>query len=158
MYAKYLALVMDTMSGQELDVRLDEQEALLEALPDSLPAPPIVESIYSGLLNFSLDPEWEQDVGAVGAVNHGLEVIWGSRAQGLSIKERGHTVQAVVGVLRSYMHLYPDDVILEKWLEDLKGAAKKLVGLKSNVFTFCSSILCSKFCRSPCLVVQFLST
>jgi hypothetical protein len=56
--------------------------------------------------------KWEQDVGGAGAVNRGLKVIWGSHAQGLAIRERGYTVQAVVGVLRFYMHLYPDDVIL----------------------------------------------
>ncbi|KAF8593539.1 hypothetical protein BDV93DRAFT_566431, partial [Ceratobasidium sp. AG-I] len=121
--------------ADQLDAQLDELETLLEALSDSLPEPTVTESLYSGLLNFSLDPEWERDVGIVGAVNRGLEVIWGSRAQGLCIKERGHTVQAVAGVLRFYMYLHPGDIILQKWLDDLIEAASNIISRTSPKIT-----------------------
>ncbi|KAF8596789.1 hypothetical protein BDV93DRAFT_562969 [Ceratobasidium sp. AG-I] len=98
------------MADQLLDAQLDELEVLLEALPESLPEPTVSQSLYSGLLNFGLDPEWEQDIGVFGAVNRGLEVIGGSRAPGLSIKERGRTVQAVAGELQKAFHKIPVDL------------------------------------------------
>ncbi|KAF8427184.1 hypothetical protein L210DRAFT_3565470 [Boletus edulis BED1] len=70
------------------------------------------------------DEEWEKDVGLEGAINRELEIRLGSRAKGpIKFKEWGPGLEAIVQVLRQYLTVVPESILLRKWLSDLTEAA-----------------------------------
>ncbi|KAG6379357.1 hypothetical protein JVT61DRAFT_11820 [Boletus reticuloceps] len=68
---------------------------------------------------------WEKDVGLEGAINRELEIRLGSQAKGpIKFKEWGPGLEAVVQVLRQYLNVIPESILLvRKWLSDLTEAA-----------------------------------
>lgn len=114
----------DTLTPAAIEENLLELDKLLESLPKSLPLLDADQSCSRKLLSFHpLPVNWLTDIGEVGTVNRQLEVIFGTRASGLKLKERGSALETVTVILRHYLKLYPDDLILQKWLIDLKSAA-----------------------------------
>lgn len=62
---------------------------------------------------------------ADGALNHRLELVFGSRHQGpIIFKEKGEGLCLVIGILQKAITAAPSNVILFKWVEDLTTAAK----------------------------------
>ncbi|KAG8783978.1 hypothetical protein FRC12_019132 [Ceratobasidium sp. 428] len=123
------SLVTPELSG---DVLLQVQvfnllmqlDKLLRTLPPSLPLPGDHQSCYEKLQSFHpLPSNWLEDIGLIGTVNRQLEVVFGTRAFGFKLKERGSTLESVVPILCDYLFSHPGDVILQKWLRDLVQAA-----------------------------------
>ncbi|KAF8132391.1 hypothetical protein EV363DRAFT_1328147 [Boletus edulis] len=77
------------------------------------------DSVYR-FHSFDYDEEWELE----GAINRELEIRLGSRAKGpIKFKEWGPGLEAVVPVLRQYLTVVPESILLRKWLSDLTEAA-----------------------------------
>ncbi|KAH9850543.1 hypothetical protein C2E23DRAFT_869967 [Lenzites betulinus] len=77
--------------------------------------------------DFSLDEDYVNDIGVVGAVNRELEVRLGSRTgrgDTFELKERGPGILALVDVLDRFLRDYPNDVLLLKWADDACRAAE----------------------------------
>ena len=110
-----------------------ELDSLLQKLPSSLPMPEKGQSRYLKLLSFHpLPSDWLADIGVVGTVNRQLEVIFGTRAFGFKLQERGATLESVIPILQHYLEQFPGDVILQKWLVDLYQAASDVYACPEN--------------------------
>ncbi|KAG9121299.1 hypothetical protein FRC07_002784 [Ceratobasidium sp. 392] len=107
-------------SPGEVDAQLHELQALLSTLPNTLPIRDVDQSIYGSLVGFVPDPELVEDLGESSAVNAALERIFGHRKDVLKILERGKSIESVVHVLELYLKQFSDNVILQKWLIDLR--------------------------------------
>jgi hypothetical protein len=110
------------LSFEVHESRLSKLRVYLEGLHNSLD---IVESGSQYSFNtFALDEGWVEDAGEEAAVNRELETRLGSRARGpIEFTERGPEVEGLVDVLRLYLTKFPNNVLLEKWLDDsLEGA------------------------------------
>ncbi len=115
----------------EVQEKLATLELYLKSLPENkLPSPldsePPEETAYPGLLYFSPDPDWINDVGKEGAVNRELEAALGVRndLNIFPIKERGRAIQALVPILRQYLLEFPNSVLLRKWLDAALASAE----------------------------------
>ncbi|KAG9092594.1 hypothetical protein FRC07_011620, partial [Ceratobasidium sp. 392] len=115
------------MSDSSYDPRLLELLELLQKLPHHL-------SDHSNIYpfpDFILEPSDVEFYGSLqGALNHHLEIIFGSRHDGQPIwfKGRGASLEAVLDVL--HRHITGDDgenVLLWTWVEDLTQAAKECI-------------------------------
>ncbi|CUA77877.1 hypothetical protein RSOLAG22IIIB_12879 [Rhizoctonia solani] len=106
-------------------VILGELNNLLQTIPPgSLPYSSPEDSVYSKLISFHpLPSDWLDDIGEVGTVNRQLEVIFGTRAFGFQLKERGPVLSTIIPILEFYLKKYPTDIIVQKWLLDLYHAA-----------------------------------
>lgn len=94
----------------------------LRNLPDFLP---VLASQKNDFHYFVPNEDWITDTSLEGAVNRGLEIALGSRAQGvLSFKERGPGMEALADVLERYLMECPGSVLLKKWLSDAITAAE----------------------------------
>jgi len=70
----------------------------LTRLPNTLPLPSANEGYWFD--SFTLDKDWEDDIGEEGAVNRELEVRLGSWDKGtVKIKERGPGISTLADVL-----------------------------------------------------------
>ncbi|KAG9120983.1 hypothetical protein FRC07_003254, partial [Ceratobasidium sp. 392] len=115
-----------TSSAQaQLDSRLLDLLRYLRDLPPSL-------SSHSGsypFANFVLDPDdVEHYSSRQGALNHQLELIFGSRSGGRSIvfRGRGPSLEAVVYIFYKYITGEDgENKLLWKWVGDLTEAAKE---------------------------------
>ncbi|KAB5587844.1 hypothetical protein CTheo_8714 [Ceratobasidium theobromae] len=116
--------IVRVLPPSEVKLLLTELEALLAALPSSLPVVVASESRYSALIGFTPDLELVEDIGEVGAVNTALERMFGHRKDGLKIFECGKSIESIVSVLEKYLKRYPGDIILQKWLIDLVTSAR----------------------------------
>ncbi|TBU55069.1 hypothetical protein BD310DRAFT_1041341 [Dichomitus squalens] len=107
--------------------QLNYLTALLKALPDTLPYKSQAESAYS-FHDFWLPDEDVDDLGLSGAINRQLEVRLGTRTTGrrntFVLQERGPGTVALVDVLRKYTTQFPEDVLLQKWVDDACRAAE----------------------------------
>ena len=107
--------------------RIERLAFYLESIPNKLPlAPP--ESKLNALLNFSLDPEWIEEIGEEACVNREIEAAlfeFGPRNdQGIfQIKERGPALEAFPAVLRTWLDKYPKSFFLLKWLQNAIDSA-----------------------------------
>ncbi|KAG8794170.1 hypothetical protein FRC12_000350 [Ceratobasidium sp. 428] len=117
----------------EYTSRLTLLRELLVHLPVSIP---LSEGTYYPFQNFQIDERWVENTGSPqGAVNHALEVAFGSRAEriqsgGLPVafEHRGVDLECVVDVLTKYLTGDSGlDALLLKWLDDLIASAKPLV-------------------------------
>jgi hypothetical protein len=100
--------------------------AYLTNLPESSGIPYPESSSYN-FATFEPDQDWVEDVGLEGAVNRELEVRLGSRANGgLTFRERGPGLTAVVDVLEKYLNMFPASILLSKWVTDLVMAAQNI--------------------------------
>ncbi|KAG8713031.1 hypothetical protein FRC09_019203 [Ceratobasidium sp. 395] len=114
----------DVLSQVQVFNLLMQLEKLLRTLPSSLPLPTNNKSCYQKLLSFNpLPSDWHDDIGVVGTVNRQLEIVFGTRAFGFKLKERGAMLESVVPILRDYLFAHPGDIILQKWLHNLVQAA-----------------------------------
>lgn len=108
-----------------LDPRILELLRLLRNLPTSLSDHP---SIYP-FASFTLDPHDTQHYGSIqGALNHRLELIFGSRSDGRFIKFRGRgpSLEAIVYIFYKYIDGEGgENQLLWKWVQDLTDAAKE---------------------------------
>ncbi|KAG8689027.1 hypothetical protein FRC09_012614 [Ceratobasidium sp. 395] len=118
-------LSTDVLSQVQVFNLLMQLDKLLRTLPSSLPLPASNDqSHYAKLLSFHpLSSSWLEDIGIVGTVNRQLEIVFGTRAFGFTLKERGSALESVVPILRQYLFAHPGDIILQKWLRDLVQAA-----------------------------------
>ncbi|KAG6376570.1 hypothetical protein JVT61DRAFT_1548 [Boletus reticuloceps] len=113
-----------------MDSRTESQLAQLELYLQNLaqvntqiPRLETSDSLYR-FHSFDYDEEWEKDVGLEGAINRELEIRLGSRAKGpIKFKEWGPGLEAVVQVLRQYLTVVLESILLRKWLSDLTEAA-----------------------------------
>ena len=101
--------------------RLDHLEILLAFLPETLPNP--VQSRYH-FSDFTPTDDDINDMGLEGAVNHILEVRFGSRLRGLQLYERGKGLAEVVEVFRRYLAEFPKFILVSKWVDDILKAAE----------------------------------
>lgn len=103
--------------------QLARLQLLLENLPDSIPFCDHQSTHYS----FSVNDEEVAEYGdETSAINHRLEVVFGSRhATGgiIPINERGPGICAVVSVLKGCS---PSDARIGLWVENLCSSAEKL--------------------------------
>lgn len=131
------------LSKTEILNLLLKLDHLLQNLPESLPLPQKDNSCYGKLLSFHpLPSDWLECIGPVGTVNRQLEVVFGTRAFGFKLKERGPILARVVPILRQYLFEFPTDIILQKWLLDLVRAASEAhtsigAGMSSKVSASC---------------------
>jgi hypothetical protein len=74
-------------------------------------------------------------LGIAGAVNRQLEIRLGTRANGpIEFTERGPPVEALVSVLDRYIKDFPNNLLLEKWVDDaLAGAIHTFTKLGTPV-------------------------
>lgn len=100
---------------------LDRLTILLSTLPETLLAP--IPSRYN-FTDFVLTHKDITDYGLEGAVNHELEIRFGTRLHGLKLCERGERLEAVVNVFQYYLDKLPDSVLLKKWVDDVTTAAE----------------------------------
>lgn len=114
------------MEAHAYQTKLGRLSYYLRQLPATLPI--IINSSESrsryDFTNFAPDPEWIEDAGLNGAVNRELEVRLGTRANGpIHFIERGPAVKALVSVLEKYTRAFPNNLLLQTWVDDaLKGA------------------------------------
>ncbi|KAG8681810.1 hypothetical protein FRC11_000653, partial [Ceratobasidium sp. 423] len=119
--------------GFSLDPRLLNLYSNLHNLPEGLPDHP---EAYPFASNFSLDPDdVEFYESQQGALNHRLELIFGSRSTGNAIqfKARGRSLEAIVYILRKYIN--GDDgenTLLWKWVEDLTSSAAQTLPARTD--------------------------
>ena len=108
----------------------------LSNLPTTLAIKPPSESRYN-FNNFEPDEDWIEDIGIVGAVNRQLEIRLGTRADGpIEFTERGPPVEELANVLNRYLNDFPNNVLLEKWVDDaLAGALHTFSKLETPVST-----------------------
>ncbi|KAG9022654.1 hypothetical protein FS837_006243 [Tulasnella sp. UAMH 9824] len=109
------------LSPMALD-KLKLLEKQLNRLPTSLPSPPIQQSSYQ----WHLDSDFLNDEGIVAATNQMLERVMSMRASGLTLREQGKGILGVVEVLNTALKDEPDNSIIEKWIDDITEAAKRL--------------------------------
>ncbi|KIM80110.1 hypothetical protein PILCRDRAFT_9688 [Piloderma croceum F 1598] len=103
--------------------KLQQLAKYLRGLPSALAIKPSSESRYN-FKNFEPDVDWIEDIGLVGAVNQQLEIRLGTRADGpIEFTERGPPVEALVNVLDRYTKDFPNNVLLEKWVDDALAGA-----------------------------------
>ncbi|KAG8704959.1 hypothetical protein FRC09_003230 [Ceratobasidium sp. 395] len=123
----------------EYTSRLTLLRELLVHLPVSIP---LSEGTYYPFQNFQIDERWVENTGSPqGAVNHALEVAFGSRAEriqsgGLPVafEHRGVDLECVVDVLTKYLTGDSGlDALLLKWLDDLIASAKPLVNTAVDI-------------------------
>ncbi|CEL56164.1 hypothetical protein RSOLAG1IB_11852 [Rhizoctonia solani AG-1 IB] len=141
------SLSVPTQSGSSsLDPRLYNLYSNLRNLPEDLPDHP---EVYPFASNFTLDPDEVEFYGSQqGALNHRLELIFGSRSTGNAIqfRGRGRSLEAIVYVLRKYIN--GDDrenIILWKWVEDLTSSAAQA----SPTRTLCEKTAMAESSKAP---------
>ncbi|KAF8601985.1 hypothetical protein BDV93DRAFT_474979, partial [Ceratobasidium sp. AG-I] len=111
------------MSASSLDHRLSNLLLRLSALPNHLSDHP---NVYP-FSNFSLTPHDIELYGsAQGALNHNLQLVFGSRFDNrpIEFRGRGSSLLSVVDVLNRYITGEAgENVLLWKWVEDLTSGA-----------------------------------
>lgn len=101
--------------------------ALLAGLPSSLPSVSATSKSRYNFSDFTLPDDVVADIGTVGAVNHELEVRLGARTgrgDTFELMERGPGIEALSDVLAHYTTEFPDDILLQKWVDDACRAAE----------------------------------
>lgn len=111
-----------------MDEKISQLHIYLEHLPTSLPSSDPLGS-YARLLNFTPDEDWLKDIGEEGAVNRELELALGRRDDNntFPIQERGHCIEALANILEKYLAIYPNSVLLMKWLDAAHSSAKQCI-------------------------------
>lgn len=102
--------------------KLNLLKTQLQRLPASLPNPPAQQSSYQ----WQLDQDFLSDEGIVAATNQMLERVMGMRASGITIRERGQGISGVVEVLSAALKEEPNNAIMDKWIDDITEAGKRL--------------------------------
>ncbi|KEP46915.1 DUF659 family protein [Rhizoctonia solani 123E] len=117
----------NTSGSITLDSRLLKLYSSLRNLPESLSEHP---DVYPSAEKFVLDEHDIEFYGSrQGALNHRLELIFGSRSTGsvIRFKGRGRALEAIVYTLKKYIDGDDgDNVLLWKWVEDLTHAATQM--------------------------------
>ncbi|QRW16066.1 hypothetical protein RhiXN_04067 [Rhizoctonia solani] len=110
-----------------VDSRLQNLYASLHSLPDSLPDHP---EIYPFADKFALDQYDIEFYGlSQGALNHRLELIFGSQNAGnvITFKGRGQLLEAIVYIFKKYIDgENGENIPLWKWVDDLTHAATSI--------------------------------
>ena len=111
-----------------MDEKISQLHIYLEHLPTSLPSSDLLGS-YAWLLNFTPDEDWLKDIGEKGAVNWELELALGCQDDNntFPIQERGHCIKALANILEKYLAIYPNSVLLMKWLDAAHSSAKQCI-------------------------------
>ena len=111
-----------------MEKKISQLRIYLEHLPTTLPTSHASDS-YSRLLNFTLDETWLEAIGEEGAVNRELELALGGRDDNNTflIQERGHRIKALANILEKYLAIYPNSVLLTKWLDAAHTSAKQCI-------------------------------
>jgi hypothetical protein len=100
--------------------------ALFHALPSTLPNN--VYAFHEFSASTDISAEDIDDYGSVeGALNHYLECKLAPRGRkdGVQLLGRGPGLEAVVKILDTYITLHPENVLLQKWVDDLEDAARR---------------------------------
>lgn len=117
-----------------LDPRLLDLLRHLRTLPPSLSDHP---NIYP-FTSFVLDPYDAEHYGSIqGALNHRLELVFGSRNGDrlIEFKGRGSSLEAIVYIFYKYIDGESgENELLWKWVRDLTHAAKEIAKNVSYVF------------------------
>jgi hypothetical protein len=104
-----------TIMDEATRADLDELRELLLCLPESLPR---------ALFTFK---RWRAEgEHPAEELNQHLERKLGSRKNGLKLPARGPGIVSVVDLLEHHLRQSPDDIILNKWVQDLKDGARSL--------------------------------
>lgn len=119
---------------------LDRLRLLLENLPIQLPRKTSGNSLFESFLplNFSLNQDLLEKTGSeTSALSKHLKRIfgWQARTSGdgvVSILERGDAVLAMHQVLSTFSKKYPDDGVLQKWINDIIMGAEKTYELHNT--------------------------
>ena len=129
-----------TSGSNNLDSRLLNLYSSLRNLPESLSEHP---DVYPFAEKFVLDEHDIEFYGSQqGALNHRLELIFGSRSTGspIQFKGRGRPLEAIVYILKKYIDGNGgENVLLWKWVEDLTHAATQMSATRTK--TVCSIFL-----------------
>ncbi|KAF9521628.1 hypothetical protein CPB83DRAFT_900472 [Crepidotus variabilis] len=130
--ADKLAAVEEASHKKEASLTvLDHLKLLLDNLPTQLPEHLDGTSKFTDFLNFSLDRDLLENTGSeTSTLSEQLKRVfgWQSRTTGdgiVPILERGDAVCAVHGVLLSFWEKYPQDAVLQKWIQDIVEGAEK---------------------------------
>ncbi|EIW56572.1 uncharacterized protein TRAVEDRAFT_49394 [Trametes versicolor FP-101664 SS1] len=111
-----------TMTGtrtlrQQLTEKITTLAKLFSTLPDSLP-------YVSGSAKPVLDEEDILELGYSGALNHCFHGLWGYKAEGLTITERGYKLKSSIALLNMVIVSTDDLVIVESWVDALAQAVE----------------------------------
>lgn len=112
---------VDILSQEQIRARLVYLRKSFDALPAALP-----EAAYS-FDNFAISEEDSEERSRIGALNHHLECTFcpQGRASGpFILRGRGAGLISLVDILASFISEFPEDAILQKWVEDLISAAE----------------------------------
>ena len=115
------AAPVTVLNRDQLEDRLAELYSRLKALPEGLPG-----DVYE-FRGFEITEEESEDLGRSGALNRTLERTFcpQGRVNGpFTLKGQGEGLLAVVDVLSRFTAEFPNDVVLQKWIDDLIQAAK----------------------------------
>jgi hypothetical protein len=113
----------------EVEQALADLRRLLRGLPSQLPLVQFTSDTFKPSL------EAIQDYGTeASAVNRCLEVTLAptGRLDGLTISGRGPALEAVVDVLARLTKENPEDVVFQKWIDDLTQGAKRAGAVRSD--------------------------
>lgn len=116
------ARVQTSRSPAEVATQLQRLRKLLSALPHSLP----LDAGHYNFIGYQPDKELEEDFGSAAAVvNRALEITFCplGRNTGVTLKERGQGLVAVVDVLETHQKEKSMGAVMEKWIDDLTAAA-----------------------------------
>jgi hypothetical protein len=105
--------------------KVNTLRAYLLGRPTSLPLGS--ETSRCNFNGFVPDSDWIEENGEEAAINRELEVILGSRARGLVLKERRPGIVILVNVLEKLIQDFPNSVSPMLWLTDVTGAAEAAI-------------------------------
>ena len=130
------SMPVTVLTRAELNSRLKDLRKHLGSLPNDLPC-----DVYD-FRNFEVSDEDSLDIGRSGALNRALECLFcpQGRTQGpFKLKGRGEGLDAIVDVLSRFTEEFPNDVILQKWIEDLIQAAEHTIAASASPMVPCFS-------------------
>lgn len=98
--------------------KLQKLTALFGSLPSHLPT-------KTDCHISSLDPEEIEDLGYSGALNQCFHRVWGYKANGLSITERGAKLTNTILILQHVLKHERSTTLIENWIDALIVAAEQ---------------------------------
>jgi hypothetical protein len=123
---------LESMSHIQVIESLAHLKDLLQALPHSLPVPPLMDSKYTSFLSFTLDPDIRKKTSCdVATLGEQLEAVFGYRAHTtgdgtIPIVECGMCIEAIHPILDMYYKKNPNNNVMKKWVVNIYQAALKV--------------------------------